>query len=82
MAGLVSARTDDASIELLPKRLLPKVLLLWEGILHVCIYVPGLFQLQRAAGLLQKDLHSAGRELYMATELQKIAGLSSKILGL
>lgn len=78
----MSAGIDDASIGLLPKQPLLKVLLPWEGIFHVCIYFPGLFQLRRAAGLLQKDLYGAGKELYVATGHLKIGGLSAKIPGL
>lgn len=39
----MSAGIDDASIGLLPKQPLLKVLLPWEGIFHVCIYFPGAF---------------------------------------
>lgn len=82
VAGLVGVGVDDASIELLPKLWLPKVPLARKGIFHVCIYFPGIFGLQRCAVLVQKGLHGAGTELYVATKSQKIGGLSAKILGL
>ena len=82
LASLVSEGTDNASIEVLPKRPLPKVLLSWEGIFRCALCFPGLFQLQGAAGLLQNGLHSAGRELYVATNHQKVGGLSAEILDL